>query len=67
MLFRSVYSPSFEALPLRARRHLYHRLWEVLSGEDTSGEFKSLPAETRVAIREILVQTKKDLPAYWRL
>lgn len=62
-----VYSPGFEALPLRARRHLYHRLWEVLSGEDTSGEFKSLAAETRVAIREILVQTKRDLPAYWRL
>jgi hypothetical protein len=62
-----VYSPSFEALPLRARRHLYHRLWEVLSGEDTSGEFKSLSLETRAAIRDILVQTKRDLPAYWRL
>jgi len=62
-----VYSPSFEALPLRARRHLYHRLWDVLSGEDASGEFKSLSAETRASIRDILVQTKKDLPAYWRL
>lgn len=62
-----VYSPSFQALPQRARRHVYHRLWQVISGEDTSPEFKSLSAETRTAIREILVQTKKDLPAYWRL
>lgn len=62
-----VYSPSFEALPLRAKRHLYHRLWDVLSGEDASGDFKSLPAGTRAAIRDILVRTKKDLPAYWRL
>ncbi|MSU36397.1 MAG: hypothetical protein EXS36_15130 [Pedosphaera sp.] len=62
-----VYSPSFDALPLRAKRHLYRRLWEVLSGEDVSPEFKSLSAETRAGIRDILVQTKKDMPAYWRL
>ena len=62
-----VYSPSFETLPLRARRHLYRRLWDVLAGEETSGEFKSLTAETRAAIRAILVQTKTDLPAIWRL
>lgn len=62
-----VYSPSFETLPLRARRQLYRRLWDVLAGEDASGEFKSLTAEARMAIRDILVQTKKDLPANWRL
>lgn len=62
-----VYSPSFDSLPLRARRHLYRRLGEVLAGEDATGEFKSLTAETRAAIREILMQTKKDLPATWRL
>lgn len=62
-----VYSPSFEALPLRARRHLYRRLWDVLAGGDATGEFKALSAEARATIREILLQTKKDLPAYWRL
>lgn len=62
-----VYSPSFETLPVRARRHLYRRLGDVLAGEDASGDFKSLTAETRTAIRDILVQTKKDLPANWRL
>ena len=62
-----VYSPSFETLPLRARRHLYRRLWEVLAGEDASDEYQSLTAESRAAIRAILMQTKKDLPATWRL
>ena len=62
-----VYSPSFQALPLRAKRHLYRRLWQVLSGEDVSPEFQSLSVETRTALRDILLATKKDLPAYWRL
>lgn len=62
-----VYSPSFQALPLRAKRHLYRRLWQVVSGEDVSPEFKSISVETRAAIRDILLETKKDLPAYWRL
>ena len=61
-----VYSPSFDALPQRAKRHLYRRLWEVLSGEDTSVEFRSLTTEARAAVRDILVETKKDLPDYFR-
>ena len=58
-----IYSPSFESLPQRAKRHLYRRLWEVLSGEDVSAPFNTLVPEARTAVREILVQTKKDLPA----
>jgi len=62
-----IYSPSFAALPIRARRHLYRRLHEVLLGEDTSTEHQSLSADTRKAIREILIETVKDLPVDWRL
>ncbi|HXJ56471.1 MAG TPA: hypothetical protein VNU68_07405 [Verrucomicrobiae bacterium] len=62
-----IYSPNFDALPLRAKRHLYRRLWEVLSGEDKSADFKLLSTEARGTVREILRQTKKDLPAYWHL
>lgn len=62
-----IYSPSFESLPQRAKRHVYRRLWEVLSGEDVSAPFNALVPEARAAVREILVKTKKDLPAYWRL
>jgi hypothetical protein len=45
---------------------VYRRLWAVLSGTDTSKEFAHLSAEDRQAIVEILRETKKDLPAYWK-
>jgi len=62
-----IYSDAFETLPDAVRRHLYRRLWEVLSGEDPSADFRRMTSEQRQAIREILVATKKDLPVYWRL
>lgn len=62
-----IYSPTFEALPAEARKHFYRRLWDILDGQDRSPEFASLTPESRRAIREILIETKKDLPAYWRL
>lgn len=62
-----IYSSSMEALPPRAQRHVYHRLWQILSGEDSSQAYQSLQPGARVAVREILQQTKKDLPAYWQL
>ena len=62
-----IYSPSFEALPWPARRHLYSRLGRILSGEDKSPEYQTLTAETRKAIREILIDTKPDVPVSWRL
>jgi hypothetical protein len=62
-----IYSPSFDALPLPARRHLYRRLWQILSGEDTSPDYQNLSAATRTAIRDILTETKNDLPVYWQL
>lgn len=62
-----IYSPTFEALPAPARKHFYRRLLDILDGEDPSPEFASLTPESRRAIREILVGTKLDLPADWRL
>ncbi len=62
-----VYSSSFARLPQEARRHFYRRLWDILDGQDRSPEFAKLGPESRTAIREILIATKKDLPAYWRL
>ena len=62
-----IYSPSFDALPIQAKKHFYRRLWEILSGEDTSPEYQNLSPESRRTIREILVSTKPDLPIYWRL
>lgn len=62
-----IYSSSFESLPLEARRRVYRRLWDILEGQDHAPEFAGLAAGSRAAIREILIATKKDLPAYWRL
>ena len=60
-----IYSEAFDNLPEPARQRVYRRLWEVLSGLDTSPIFKSLSVSDRQSILEILRETKPDLPEYW--
>ncbi len=62
-----IYSPAFDSLPAEARKHLYRRLWDILSGEDASADFQKLSPIARKAVREILNDTKQDLPSYWHL
>jgi hypothetical protein len=62
-----IYSEAFDALPAPAKDYVMRRLWEVLSGKDTSKEFTHLRAADRQAILEILRQTKPNLPDYWKL
>ena len=38
----------------------------VLTGADRTPVYAPLTASDRTAIREILLETKKDLPEYWR-
>jgi hypothetical protein len=61
-----VYNPAFEGLPDAARERIYRRLYDVLSGKDTSAKFARLSAEDRRAVLEILRDTKPNLPAYWK-
>ena len=61
-----IYSPSFDALPAQAKDYVYRRLWDVLSGKDTSAPFKHIATDERQAIVEILRDTKADLPSYFR-
>lgn len=61
-----IYSPSFDALPDRLRDYVLERIWNVLSGKDTSKAFAHLSGEDRKAIREILLATKPNLPSAWR-
>jgi hypothetical protein len=61
-----LYSEQFDALPIQIKEMIYKRLHEVLTGADKSAKFESLSATERKAILEILQQTKKDLPDYWR-
>lgn len=60
-----LYSDAFNQLPAPLKNRIYERLLEILDGEDTSAAFEKLSPATRKAIREILTDTKKDLPASW--
>lgn len=60
-----IYSEAFDALPELARDRIYRRLWEVLTGKDTTKTYARLSDEDRRAVREILRTTKKGLPQFW--
>jgi hypothetical protein len=60
-----IYTEAFDEMPAIARDRLLRRLWEVLTGHDNNGRFARLTAADRMAILEILHDTKKNLPAYW--
>ncbi len=61
-----IYSEQFDALPGPAKEYVYRRLFEILTDHDQSGDYDHLTRHLRQAILEILRDTKKDLPAYWR-
>jgi hypothetical protein len=61
-----IYSEAFDALPEPAKGYVYHRLLEILSGQDQSQDFARLSADDRRAIFEILLATKAGLPEEWR-
>jgi hypothetical protein len=60
-----IYSNVFDALPTEAKAAIYGRLWAVLSGQDRSPKYSRISDDDRRAIREILRDTKRDLPAYF--
>src|SRR5439155_19144427 len=61
-----IYSASFDQLPDVVRDYLHRRLFDILSGKDTSKDFAHLSAGDRKAILEILPDTKAGLPEYWK-
>lgn len=61
-----IYSEAFDALPGVVKEKIYARLYEILSGKDESETYENLSDETRVAILEILRETKPDLPNYFK-
>ncbi len=60
-----IYSDSFDALPQLASGYIYHRLLQVLTGEDKDPDFAHLSAGDRQAILSIVLETKPGLPAEW--
>ena len=61
-----IHSPAFDGLPGEAKAYTLRRLHDVLKGQAYSRDFDHLTADDCRAIYEILVETKKDLPDYWR-
>jgi len=61
-----IYNEAFDALPEPSKTYVYHRLLQILSGEDDDPDFESLSAEDRTAILEILLETKPGLPQEWQ-
>ena len=53
-------------LPPAVKQVIYRRLHDVLTGKDLGGAVAHLLADERRNIREILQETKADLPDYWR-
>jgi hypothetical protein len=60
-----IYSEAFDRLPEPARAYVYHRLLQVLTGQDQSPAFARLTAADRQAVLEILMATKPGLPPEW--
>jgi hypothetical protein len=61
-----IYSEACDALPAPLRDRLLRRLWEVLTGGDSSAKFQHLSAGDRQDILAILRETKPGLPEYWQ-
>jgi hypothetical protein len=61
-----IYSRAFDELPAATKDSVYARLWDVLSGKDKAPRYSKLSTDDRAAIVSILLETKPDLPAYFR-
>lgn len=61
-----IYTDAFAALPSATKAFVYERMWAILSGAATDGDYSKLSRDDRRAIIEILRETKPGLPAYFK-
>jgi hypothetical protein len=61
-----VYSAAFGALPAEARTAVYVRMWDILSGRDSTPKYARLSETDRRAVVDILRETLHDLPTDFR-
>ena len=57
---------AFAALPSVAKDAVYRRMWRILSGQESDKRYARLSLADRRAVVEILRETRKDLPDYFR-
>ncbi len=62
-----IYNKAFDGMPDWARDRIYRRLYDVLTGKDTSPTFARVSDDDRRNVLEILRETKPNLPAYWKV
>jgi len=62
-----IYGRAFNSLPAEVKDYVYRRLWDVLNGRSTGKDDPQLASEDREAILDILRETKRDLPDYWKV
>jgi hypothetical protein len=65
-----IYSAAFDGMPDLVRDRVYRRLYDILSGQDSSKSvgglsLNNLSTDDRRTILEIVRETKPGLPAYW--
>jgi hypothetical protein len=60
-----IYSDLFDGMPTAIRERVYRRLYDILTGKDTSEKYGPFSEADRKAVLEILLDTKINLPAYW--
>ena len=65
-----IYSAAFDGMPDLVRDRVYRRLYDILTGEESSKSvgglsLANLSADDRRAILEIVRETKSGLPVYW--
>jgi hypothetical protein len=61
-----IYSRAFDSLPGEVKAYIYRRLWDILDGRTNGKEDPRISPEDSAAIVEILRETKRDLPDYWK-
>jgi hypothetical protein len=61
-----IYSEAFAGMPQAARERIYRRLFDVLTEREKSARYSKLLSNDRRAILEIIRDTKKGLPDYWK-
>jgi hypothetical protein len=59
-----VYTEAFDNLPATVKQYLYRRLHEVLTARELEKDYTSLAAADRVAMLEILRETKPEFRAW---
>jgi hypothetical protein len=60
-----IYSDLFDAMPAAVRDRVYSRLHDILTGQNGSPKYAALSALGREALRQIVRDTKSNLPDGW--